>query len=64
MNPALIQALAAERIRETQAHVSGAARARRARRSLGARVFARSPRAPRGPVFLPQARSLRGPRPA
>jgi predicted outer membrane protein len=64
MNPVLMQALAAERIRENQAQFSAAGRARRAERSLSVRLFARSPRAGRGPVILTAARSLRSARPA
>lgn len=64
MHPVLMQALAAERIRENQAQFSAAGRARRARRSVSARRFARGSRAARSQVFLPAARPLRGARPA
>jgi hypothetical protein len=64
MNPVLMQDLAAERIRESQAHASAAGRARQAQRSLSARRFARSSRAARNSVFVPAARPLRGARPA
>jgi hypothetical protein len=64
MHPVLMQALAAERIRETQAQLSVAGRARRANRSLSARRFARSSRAARRPAFVPTAQPMRGARPA
>jgi hypothetical protein len=64
MHPVLIQALAAERFRESQAQASAAGRARLARRSLSARLSARGSRAAHGPVFLSATRPLRGARPA
>ena len=61
MHPVITQALAAERIRERQAYVVAAERARWVRRSPRARLFTRISRAP---MPLPAARSLRGPKPA
>jgi hypothetical protein len=64
MHPAITQALAADRIRERQAYVVAAGRARQVRRPPRARLFTRLSRAARGPMSLPAARPLRGPRPA
>lgn len=64
MHPVLMQALAVEQIRESRTRASAAGRARRAERSLSARLFAHSSRSARGPVFRPAARPLRGARPA
>jgi hypothetical protein len=62
MHPAIIQAIAAEQVRELQAHAATARRARQLRRSRPARLFTRFPGAGRGPALRPAARTLRGPK--
>jgi hypothetical protein len=64
MHPAIIQAIAAEQVRELRAHAAAAGRARQLRRSRPARLFTRFPGAGRGPAQRPAAQPLRGPRAA
>jgi hypothetical protein len=64
MHPAIIQAIAAEQVRELQAHAATAHRARQLRRSRPARLFTRFPGVGRGPAPRPAARTLRGPKAA
>ena len=64
MHPVITQAIAAERIRERQAYVVAAQRARQVRRSPRARLFTRIARVARAPMPLPAAQHLRGARPA
>jgi hypothetical protein len=64
MHPAIIEAVAAEQVRELQARAAAAGRARQLRRSRHARLFTRFRGAGRGPAVLPAAQSLRGPRAA
>jgi len=63
MHPVITQALAEERIRERQAYVIAAERARQVRRSPRARLFTRISCVAGAPTPLPAARPLRGPRP-
>jgi hypothetical protein len=63
MHPAIIQAVAAEQVRDLHAYAATAGRARQLRRSRPARLFTRFPRARRGPALRP-AQPLRSPRAA
>jgi hypothetical protein len=64
MHPAIIEAVAAEQVRELQAHAAAARRARQLRRSRHARLFTRFRGAGRGLSPRPTAQPLRGPRAA
>jgi hypothetical protein len=64
MHPAIIEAVAAEQVRELQAGAAAARRARQLRRSRHARLFTRFRGAGRGLSPRPTAQPLRGPRAA
>jgi len=64
MHPAIIEAVAAEQIRELQARAAAAGRSRQLRRSPHARLFTRFRGAGRGPARRPTAQPLPGPRAA
>jgi hypothetical protein len=65
MHPVITQAVTAERTREIRADAVAARRARWFRQTQQARrmwLFARIPRAGRGPASVPASRPLRHPR--
>ena len=64
MHPAIIEAIAAEQVRELQARAAAAARARQLRRSRHARLFTRFRGAGGGLALRPTAEPLHGPRAA
>jgi hypothetical protein len=64
MHPAIIEAVAAEQVRELQARAAAAGRARQLRRSRRARLFTRFRAAGRGLAPRPTAQPVRGPRAA